>query len=218
MNGPHDLGGQMGFGQIPLEANEPVFHAKWEKRALGITLCCDYLGAWTIDESRYALECIPPAEYLSGSYFQNWIRGLETLLVGRSLVSPGELRSGRPESRDPQKLDVLTPDQVPNLLASGPSERPPTAQPRFSPGDRVKTRNIHPTTHTRLPRYARGKPAVVEMVQGFYIFPDDNAHGRGENPQWLYTIVFQAEDLWGTAADRYLTVSIDAWENYLEQY
>ena len=37
MNGPQDLGGQMGFGAIAPEPNEPIFHAAWERRALGVT-------------------------------------------------------------------------------------------------------------------------------------------------------------------------------------
>lgn len=217
MNGPHDLGGQMGFGKVWSDEGELIFHADWEKRALGITMCCDYLGAWTIDEGRYALECIPPVEYLSGSYFQNWIRGLEALLLKHDLVTRKELRSGNASPADTQTRNPLRPDQVAGLLASAPSTRPHAAPPRFSAGDKVSTRNIHPTSHTRLPRYARGKPAVIETVQGFYAFPDDNAHGKGENPQWLYTIVFRGEDLWGSAVDRHLSISIDAWESYLER-
>lgn len=217
MNGPHDLGGQMGFGKVRFEASELIFHADWEKRALGITMCCDYLGAWTIDESRHALERIPPVDYLSGSYFQNWIRGLEALLVKHNLVACEELRSGHAEPANPRKWSALRPGQVASMLASAPSVRPHEAPPRFSAGDNVRAQNAHPTTHTRLPRYARGKPAVIETVQGFYAFPDDNAHGKGENPQWLYTIVFCGEDLWGTAVDKRLSVSIDAWESYLER-
>lgn len=217
MNGPHDLGGQMGFGKVRIEQSALIFQADWEKRALGVTQCCDYLGAWTIDESRYALECIPPADYLSGSYFQNWIRGLEALLVKHKFVTRDELRSGRAKSSNPRKHNPLQPEQVTSMLASAPSVRPHAAPPRFSPGDKIRTHNMHPTTHTRLPRYARGKLAVIETAQGFYAFPDDNAHGKGENPQWLYTIVFRGEDLWGAAADKGLSVSIDAWESYLER-
>ena len=80
MNGPHDLGGQMGFGPVSPEVDEPYFHAEWEKRALGLTLSGGALGAWTIDESRHARENIPPAAYLSASYYEIWIRALEVLL------------------------------------------------------------------------------------------------------------------------------------------
>jgi nitrile hydratase len=80
----------------------------------------------------------------------------------------------------------------------------------------VLTRNEHPTGHTRLPRYARGKAGEIERVHGVFVLPDSNAHGRGETPQWLYTVRFDGRELWGEAADPTLTVSIDAWEGYLE--
>jgi nitrile hydratase len=80
----------------------------------------------------------------------------------------------------------------------------------------VRTRNFHPTGHTRLPRYARGKLGVVEAVREAYVFPDTNAHDKGENPQWVYTVVFDGREIWGDNADPTLTVSIDAWESYLE--
>ena len=47
-------------------------------------------------------------------------------------------------------------------------------------------------------------------------FPTANAHGKGENPQWVYTVVFDGREIWGEDADPTLTVSIDAWESYLE--
>lgn len=218
MNGPHDLGGQMGFGPVTPEKNEPVFHADWEKRALGITICCDALGAWTIDESRYSVECIAPVDYLAGSYYQNWIRGLDVLLERHGLASRAELFSGRQERDEPRSKNKLTPDQVTAMLASGPSQQPVATRPAFAPGQKVRTKNINPVTHTRLPRYARGRAAIVETIQGSYAFPDDSAHGKGANPQWLYTIAFPAEELWGDGADRSVTVSIDAWESYLERF
>ena len=74
---------------------------------------------------------------------------------------------------------------------------------------------MHPVTHTRLPRYARGKLGTIERVHGVFVFPDTNAHGQGECPQWLYTVCFTGPELWGEGADPTLTVSIDAWESYL---
>jgi len=104
------------------------------------------------------------------------------------------------------------------LLAKGaPCDRPVETAPLFLVGEKVKTKNFNPATHTRLPRYARAKVGVVEAVQGSFVFPDDNAHGKGENPQWLYTVVFDGAEIWGEGADPSLTVSIDAWESYLER-
>jgi nitrile hydratase len=105
---------------------------------------------------------------------------------------------------------------VPKALTRGSYARPQTAPARFKEGDRVRTKNIHPRTHTRLPRYARGRTGVIEGVRGFHVFPDSVAVGQGENPQWLYTVLFEGRELWGESADPTLTVSIEAWEPYLE--
>ena len=218
MNGPHDLGGQMGCGPVSPEPNEPVFHAEWEKRALGITLSCGAFGAWTLDESRHARENIPPAQYLDASYYEIWIRALETLLERHGFASDEEISAGHKLQEPPKPKRVLTADMVPGVLArGGPCDRPVDTEPRFAVGDRVRTRNFNPVTHTRLPRYAREKTGVVEAVQGSFVFADDNAHGRGENPQWVYTVVFDGGEIWGEGADPTLTVSIDAWESYLER-
>ncbi len=218
MNGPHDLGGQMGFGPIMPEPDEPYFHADWEKRALGITLSCGAFGAWNIDESRHARENILPADYLAASYYEIWIRALETLLERHGFASGEEIGEGHKLQAPAKPKRVLTSDMVPDVLArGGPCDRPVDTQPRFSVGDRVRTRNFHPVTHTRLPRYARGKTGVVDAVQGSFVFADDNAHGRGENPQWVYTVAFDGDEIWGEDADPTLTVSIDAWESYLER-
>ncbi|MDC7741655.1 nitrile hydratase subunit beta [Rhizobium binxianense] len=217
MNGPHDLGGQMGFGPVAPEKDEPCFHAEWEKRALGITLSCGAFGAWTIDESRHARENIPPADYLAASYYEIWIRGIHKLLERHGFATREELSSGRKLQGGAVPKRVLKADMVPAALAKGgPCDRPVDTAALFAVGERVKTKNFNPVTHTRLPRYARAKTGKVEAVQGSFVFPDDNAHGKGENPQWLYTVVFDGGEIWGEGADPSLTVSIDAWESYLE--
>lgn len=217
MNGPHDLGGQMGFGPVAPEADEPCFHADWEKRALGVVLSCGAFGAWTIDESRHARESIAPAAYLAASYYEIWIRALETLLKRHGFATEDEIDAGRRRTAGSAPKRVLKADMVAGVLArGGPCDRPLDTAPRFAAGETVRTRNFNPETHTRLPRYARAKTGVVEAVQGAYVFPDDNAHGKGENPQWVYTVVFTGGEIWGDGADPSLTVSIDAWESYLE--
>ncbi|WEZ83130.1 nitrile hydratase subunit beta [Rhizobium sp. 32-5/1] len=217
MNGPHDLGGQHGMGPVAPEKDEPIFHAEWEKRALGVTLSCGAFGAWTIDESRHARENLAPATYLSASYYEVWTRALETLLQRHGFVSAAELSAGQMLNKGTEPKRTLTAEMVPAVLAKGgPCDRPLDAPQAFAVGDRVRTKNFNPETHTRLPRYARAKRGIVEAVQGTYVFPDDNAHGKGENPQWVYTVVFDAKEIWGEGADPSLTVSIDAWESYLE--
>ncbi|WJR66418.1 nitrile hydratase subunit beta [Neorhizobium sp. CSC1952] len=217
MNGPHDLGGQMGFGLVSPEKDEPYFHAEWEKRALGLTLSCGAFGAWSIDESRHARENVPPADYLAASYYEIWTRALEVLLERHGFATRAEIDAGHKQIEPAKPKRILTADMVPGGLArGGPCDRPVETEPLFQPGDKVRTKNFNPATHTRLPRYARARTGVVEAVQGSYVFPDDNAHGKGENPQWVYTVVFDGGEIWGEGADPMLTVSIDAWESYLE--
>jgi nitrile hydratase subunit beta len=217
MNGPQDLGGQMGFGKVEAEPAEPVFHAEWEKRVLALTLAAGALGEWSIDESRHARETLHPALYLNASYYEIWLRGLEKLLRQRSLVAEDELATGRadgPAARTRgQRADAA---RMRQLLAKGsPYIREATAPARFAIGDRVRTRVMHPAAHTRLPRYARGKAGVVERIHGAHVFPDTSAAGSQE-ARWLYTVAFEARELWGEGADPTLCVSIDAFEPYLE--
>jgi len=217
MNGAQDLGGMMGFGPIAIEQDEPWFHAEWERRAFGLTLAMGATGSWNIDMSRHARESLPPAEYLTSSYYEIWTKGVEKLVVAAGLLSAEELTRGRALAEPASIKRVLKVEDVPAALArGGPAERPIEQPARFAVGDQVRTRNMHPQGHTRLPRYARGKIGVVELVHGVHVFPDANAHGQGEQPQWLYTICFLSRELWGEQADPTVSVSIDAWESYLE--
>ena len=88
--------------------------------------------------------------------------------------------------------------------------------PRFSVGDTVRTANFHPTGHTRLPRYARDKPGMIHALHGAHVLPDSNAHGKGENPQHLYSVAIPARALWGQRAAPKDKVYLDLWESYLE--
>jgi nitrile hydratase subunit beta len=217
MNGAQDMGGMMGFGPVVPEANEPVFHAAWERRVLAMTMAMGVAGGWPIDRSRFARESLPPAVYLTSSYYQIWLEGLTRLLLEHGLVSRQELNAGH--SLEPAKpvARILKPEDVGPMLAKGSAYQRPIATPaRFASGDRVRARNIHPAGHTRLPRYVRGREGGIIAVHGAHVFPDANAAGGGEAPQWLYTVRFAARELWGEAADADVTVSVDAWESYLE--
>jgi nitrile hydratase len=200
------------------EADEPLFHAPWERRAMALTLAAGAMGAWSIDESRHARESLPPAVYLGASYYEIWTRALERLLVRHGFVAPRELAEGRALEAGTAPRRVLAGADVPAVIArGGPVDRDPgDARPAFAVGDRVRTAVMHPAGHTRLPRYARGKTGLIEAVQGFHVFPDANAHGKGEAPQWVYTVVFTGAELWGRDGDPSLAVSIEAWESYLE--
>jgi nitrile hydratase len=217
MNGPHDLGGQMGFGSVAPEPQEPVFHAPWERRVLGLTLAAGAMGHWSIDETRHARESLHPANYYASSYYEIWLEALETLLLRHGFITQQEMRAGEKETEGtPPKRVLKAADVAGALSRGGPCDRPVAEPARFGVGDRVRTRNINPASHTRLPRYARSKLGVVEAVRGGFVFPDTNAHGKGENPEWVYTVHFDANELWGEESDPTLSVSIDAWQSYLD--
>jgi len=217
MNGVHDMGGMDGFGKVEPEPNEPVFHAEWESRVLAMVRAMGAAGAYNIDMSRFYREILPPDVYLASSYYKKWLLGLEDLLIDQGLVDAEEIMMGHAlEPARALKRGTFTLDDVERIMVRGKFERPAQAPAKFKIGDRARARNIHPATHTRLPRYVRGRVGVVERVHGCHVFPDSAAQEAGENPQWLYTIVFEGTELWGADSDPTVKVSIDAFEPYLE--
>jgi nitrile hydratase subunit beta len=216
MDGIHDMGGMHGFGKVEAEKNEPVFHAAWEGRCLALNRAMGVIGAWTIDEGRSGIEELRPDVYLAHSYYGKWALRLENMVVKYGLAGADEIAARhalRPGKTLKRKLAVA---DVPRTLTRGSFGRPAPAPARFKVGDRVRTRNIHPRTHTRLPRYARGRIGTIEAVRGCHVFPDSTAVGAGENPQWLYTVLFDGRELWGENTDPTLKVSIEAFEPYLD--
>lgn len=217
MNGVHDMGGMQGFGPVVPEVDEPLFHAPWERRAFGLTLAMGGTGAWNLDQSRAARESLPPAHYLASSYYRIWFDGLTKLMLERNMVTREELADGRMRVPPAAIARVLAADRVAPALALGASTlREASAPARFAVGETVRTKNLNPPTHTRLPRYCRGKSGTVMSVHGAHVFPDANGCGGGEQPQMLYTVRFCARELWGadtTAA----AVHVDCWEPYLEK-
>ena len=183
-----------------------------------MTLAAGAMGHWNIDESRHARESLHPADYYSSSYYEIWIKALEVLLKRHGFVAAEELAEGRAlvDRRHAEAGAEGGRRRRGRWPGAGPATGRSRTPARFKAGDRVRTRNFNPTGHTRLPRYARGKTGVIEAVRDGFVFPDTNAHGQGENPQWVYTVVFDAAEIWGEGADPTLTVSIDAWESYLE--
>lgn len=219
MNGVHDVGGMHGFGPVHTE-DSAAFHAGWERRVRGMMMGMIRRGAFNIDEMRRAIESIPPAEYLASSYFERWLTALRALAVEKGVLAPGEIEAviaqvakapELPRRRDDPTLAKQI--QGPSTPAVAPRENPSF---RFRPGDRVVARNQHPKHHTRLPRYVRGKPGMIDRIRGAYTFPDTNAHGQGEHPQAVYLVRFAARDLWGDAAAANDSVYIDLWESYLD--
>ena len=216
MNGIHDMGGMHGFGKVAREPNEPVFHAAWEGRVLALQRALSYAGAYTIDMSRAAQESLPPDVYLMVSYYKRWEMAIEKNLVDRGYATAKEFETGHAHGPVKPLKRKMTAADIGPALTRGKYGRPATAPARFKVGDRVRTKNINPPTHTRLPRYARGRVGVIERIQGCHVFPDTVAIDRGENPQWLYTVRFEGRELWGPDSDPSLKVSIEAFEPYLE--
>lgn len=218
MDGAHDMGGAKGFGPVVPEPNEPVFHEEWERRAFALTVAMSRPGGWNIDMSRFARENRPPADYLGKSYFELWLAGLETLMIERGLVSLEEIAGGKVLMPPKPGTATLAPQDVaPTIRRGGPTERPAATPALFAVGVTVRMKNIHPATHTRLPHYVRGHFGTIEFNHGCHVFPDSNSLGQGENPQWLYTVKFDGPELWGKDTDPTLSISVDAWESYLER-
>jgi nitrile hydratase len=217
MNGVHDVGGMHGMGPIHYEKDEPVFHAPWEGRVYALNRALRAWRKWNLDMDRHWLERMPPAEYLRLSYYERWFRRLEDHVVQYGLVTPQELEAGNAAAGSAKLAPALTPAMSSRFASRGiPSAVDPAVRPLFSVGQRVRTRNMHPTGHTRLPRYARAKTGTIIRDHGVYVFPDTSAHALGEKRQHVYSIRFAAQELWGASASPRDTVHLDLWDDYLE--
>jgi nitrile hydratase beta subunit len=218
MNGIHDMGGMQGMGPIRHESREPTFHERWEGRVYALSrVLRTRSGLWNLDAFRHGIEVLPPSEYLRMSYYEKWFAWMRTTVVAAGDVTQSELESGSPAPGSPRKAVLLAPDAVPGMVDHrGSARRGDRVGPRFKAGQRVRARNVHPSGHTRLPRYVRAKTGVVVVDRGVFLFPDTNAHQRGEKPQHLYSVRFAARELWGDQASRRDSVHLDMWDDYLE--
>ncbi len=212
MNGIHDLGGMHGFGRVAVEPDEPVFHARWEGRVMGMVYQIVGFGWVTIDAFRHGIERVDPVSYLTLGYYGRWLASLERVLVERGVLAPDEVTArvaGR--TAPPPATPPIPPGEtVPGFAR--PLDRPA----RFHVGDAVRARLASPAGHTRLPRYVAGRRGIVACVYPPAPYPDANAHGRGEQPQHLYNVRFAATELWGRDAEPDAELHIDLFEPYLE--
>jgi nitrile hydratase subunit beta len=217
MNGIHDLGGMTCFGPVRREAAEPIFHQDWERRVFAMNLAgIAFFGP--VDRVRHAIERMDPAVYLTTSYYEHWLAGIETVAKDLGYATQAELESGRAEMRKDTPHPPPDAAMIEGLVRQGAAASRDAGRqtPRFAPGDAVRARNVEIMGHTRLPRYVRGKVGHVEAHHGSHLFPDTAAHDRGDHPQPLYTVRFEARALWGDNVDRRDCVYIDLWEDYLE--
>jgi nitrile hydratase beta subunit len=208
MDGIHDLGGMQGFGVV--ERDEDVFHAPWERRAFALAMTASIEG--NTDDFRHSIERLDPAMYLGAGYYGRWLAALEVRLAERHLVSSDEVdrRAGDGASVRPSAVASIG---LPTAAATGGARRSVDRPPRFGVGDAVRVADVHPSGHTRLPRWVRNRCGVVQIVHPAFVFPDTHAHGRGEHPQYVYAVRFAARDLWGEGDH---TVHVDIFEPHLE--
>jgi nitrile hydratase subunit beta len=217
MNGVHDMGGMHGMGPIQPQRNEPVFHEPWEGRVFALARAMGAWRKWNIDAFRFQREQIPAADYLRLSYYETWLATVTELIAKKGLVTRAEMATGRPATGSTKLSPALTPEKVVQLTVKGaPANRDVQVAPRFHMGQLVRTRNINPEGHTRLPRYARAKLGTIDRSHGVFVFPDTNALFKGENPQHLYSVRFPAQELWGAQSAAQDAIYIDLWEEYLE--
>ncbi len=219
MNGVHDMGGMHGMGAIEREQDEPAFHMPWEGRVYGLSRALLARGGkWNLDALRHGIEVLPPVDYLRMTYYERWFARMIALLVATGDATQAEIETGKPAPGSPKATAFVTAETVHAMVARRASARRAVpAIPRFKAGHPVRARNMHPTGHTRLPRYARGKRGVVVRDHGVFLFPDTNAEFLGEKPQHLYSVRFAARELWGEHASSHDSIHLDLWDNYLER-
>lgn len=216
MNGIHDMGGMQDMGAIGYVKSEPVFHAAWEGRVYAMSTAVGATGKLRLG-IRPPIENMSPVEYLRSSYYEKWLVSLEERVVASDLVTRAELKSGRPEKGTAKAAAALSPPVVlAALFQVPPTRRDVAVAPRFYAGQAVRTRNANPVTHTRLPRYARGKTGIINRNHGVFVFSDTSAYSLGDKPQYLYSVRFSARELWGEQAMPQDAVYLDLYDDYLE--
>jgi len=218
MNGVHDMGGQQDMGAVQPEKEEPVFHEAWEGRIYALRRAMRAWRKWSLDTDRHALELMNPIDYLRMGYYERWVARLQAQAVEHGLVTKEEMDTGKPAAGSAKATPPFTLATSSRWLSRGiASSHDPAVRPLFKVGQRVRARNMHPTGHTRLPRYARGKIGVIIRDHGVYIFPDTNAHFQGEKRQHVYSVRFAARELWGERTSPRDSVHLDMWDDYLER-
>ena len=212
MNGIHDMGGMQGLGELGYQENEPGFHEPWEVRVFALIQAMQLVGGL-----RQYIERIPGMDYLRMGYYERWYTAFVTRLIESGVVTQAEIESGRADPASVKATPKLTPAAARELLFRTPqTEQDIALTPRFHVGDRVRGRNIHPSTHTRMPRYTRGKIGVVERDRGVFMLPDREHVAVDPKPQHVYLVHFTARELWGEDASGRDSLYIDMWEDYLE--
>jgi nitrile hydratase beta subunit len=217
-SGIHDMGGTSGWGRAPVpERDEPVFKQPWEARAFAMALLSMRMSGTNLDAFRHALSRLGRADYIDDGYYGRWLHGAENLLYDSSIIAPGTVEArvanlSGGHAVEPPAPEPSRPDYKPT---AGGSMRTVEDPQRFSVGQRVRAKRFEPPGHTRLPRYIMGHLGTVVAPRPAQVLPDTHAHFQGENAQWVYTVRFEPEELFGPGAERF-ALNIDLYENYLE--
>lgn len=221
MDSIHDMGGMHGFGPVPVHDDGTDFQHEWEARTLALNLLLSSVMGNNTDRWRYLMEALPPAEYLTLSYYERWLHSiLERLAETDALPDEvlGDIRRGNiapavriknSEGKNANELAAL-------FMHNTPMPAPRAALARFQAGDTVRGRTLHSVGHTRLPRYVRGRVGEIISDNGDFTFADDNAALIPAAQQRVYTVRFSARELWGDTANERDAVNLDLWDSYLE--
>ncbi len=216
MDGVHDLGGREGFGPVRDKDDDQPFHSEWETRAFGMTQSSAGGEGWSIDWFRHCRELIPPVDYLTRPYFDQWITTVAAQMIDAGYLTLDEIKAGvstftaqpayPPKTAEASRAFVKNPKSY--AIQSDVS-------PRYAAGDAVRCRLSGHPGHTRMPGYVRGHLGVVHAHHGAHIMPDASARGekRGEH---LYTVRFSASELWPEAKASRDRVFVDLWESYFD--
>jgi nitrile hydratase len=216
MDGIHDLGGRQGFGTVDVDEPEEPFHEAWEGRVWGMVRAMTRLPDWNLDWFRHCRELINPVDYLTRPYFDQWVQTYAAMLVNSGAATVEELASGKSRSA----VSGLRPPMPPEMAARAKAQtlrfdRESAVAPAFALGVTVRAKPHGAPGHTRLPAYVRGRRGIIESCHGAHVLPDANALGDNR-AEPLYTVVFDAAELWPDAGGRRDRVSLDLWESYLE--
>lgn len=226
------MGGMHGFGPVVEPGGELAYHERWEPRVFAIQMLVGLEGLGAGPGGRATREEMDPADYLAASYYERWLFSAERRLERKGTIAPGDVEEmmGRLEAGEPVPThhDAAMAQRILDDLRAVYPMDPPLDAARFSAGQQVRVKRMHPRGHTRCPRYVRGAVGVVEAVRGAAPLPDQAVYGEPAPPEPVYAIAFRSDDLWGPAdAGRPgeargpseagpWTVTLDLWESYLE--
>ncbi len=214
----HDLGGMQGFGAVDVHETEEPFHHPWEARMWAIARNAR-APDWTIDWWRHMRERIDPVDYLTRPYFDSWMQTFACGYITSGLFTLDEIASGHTDDKHPPPPGETLSQILERARAEALSfEAAAPVPPRFAPGDRVRAIANPPLGrdhHTRLPRYVRAHLGTIHAHWGSHVFADLAARGTHQG-QHIYSVRFEARELWGGDADARDAVHLDLWESYLE--